>query len=183
MPPREEKPTVENRWWAEVGKAQGGPPPAKKGAGLVGDKFYRVAEGYDQQQALENLTDLNLRLIEQARPEEGRWAYIQMLDERVPRREIERIQREVHLPGYARGVIVDCGRSLRLLVTGTPPGERVLDLTLVSHPSFDCWIGREWVKEETYPSTAIALHRFRRQIRYYLSPESIAEQEGIRPRA
>ncbi|GIW40201.1 MAG: hypothetical protein KatS3mg076_0778 [Candidatus Binatia bacterium] len=174
------KPTVENRWWAELGRPKETIGPKKPAP--AGSRFYKVAEGYDQDRAREALTDLNLRLLREANPEEGKWSYLQLLPERFDRAKLEKIQAAVDLPPYARGLVVDSGRTIRLLVTGTPIGQRVLELALVEPPSFDCWVEEEWVHEELYRSRRQALARFRKLVRQYLSPEALAEFEAIRPR-
>lgn len=177
------KPTVENRWWAEIGKSKEGPSVTRDRPPLAGDQFYRIAEGYDQDHARDALTDLNLRLLHAANPPEGSWSVVQMLATCFPERELERIKRVVDLPPYARGAVIDCGRTIRLLVTGTPIGERLLELALVDKPSFDCWVKGEWVREELYRSTDKALGHFRTLIREYLSPEAVAAYDEIRAQA
>jgi hypothetical protein len=182
----EKKPTVENRWWAELGNKREG-ATAKRGEPTphppAGHKFFRIAEGYDQDRARDNLTDQNLRILHEINPELGKWSYLPLLKARFARRDLERVKQVVDLPAYARGVVVDSGRSIRLLVTATPIGERVLELALVDPPSFDAWVQNEWVREELYRDRNQALSRFRRHIRRYLSPEGIAEADSISARA
>lgn len=78
--------------------------------------------------------------------------------------------------------MVDCGRVLRLLVTGTPLGDRILDLTLSEPPSFDAWIGTDWVRERAFRDRKSALGGLRRYIAEFLSPEGIAAWEAMRAR-
>ena len=170
------KPTVENRWWAEVGKGKEAPAPKRDA--IAGAKFFEIAAGYDQDRARDNLTDNNLRLLLKANPEEGKWGRVQMLETTFPQRDLERIQRAVDLPPYARGAVIDCGQTIRLLVTGTPVGERILELALVETPSFDCWVKHDWVCEELYRNRNEALARFREHVRNFLSPEAIAAFEA-----
>jgi len=128
------------------------------------------------------LSDNNRRVLVDANPAEGEWAYTQLAEKPHNEQNRERIVAQVVLPSYARGVVVDCGRTLRLLVTGTPIGERVLDLTLGDTPSFDCWIEGEWVRERTFRDQRSALGALRRFIPALLSPEGIAAGEAIRAR-
>ncbi len=179
---KDAKPTVENRWWAELGNPKER-PVAKRDEAFAGDRFFKIAEGYDQDRARDSLTDQNHRLLVLADPPEGSWAYMPLLAERFPERELERIKQKLDLPAYARGVVVDCGRTIRLLVTGTPINERVLELALVEPPSFDCWVKGEWVREELYDNAGRALSQFRQHIRDYLAPEAIAVAESIRAQA
>jgi hypothetical protein len=139
----------------------------------VGSRFYRAAAGYDQDTAHAQLTEINLRILQVAAAEEGRWGHLAFFDQRFPRAERERIQTRIALPAYARGVVVDSGRTIRILVTGTPIGERILELFLGEPPAFDCWVLGEWIEEEEYASVEEALSAFRRHIEAYLSPAGI----------
>jgi hypothetical protein len=68
-------------------------------------------------------------------------------------------------------------------VTGTPLGERLLELTLGEVPSFDCWVRNEWVREALFDHADKALRALNQFIRDYLSPEGIACAEAIAARA
>lgn len=180
-PEGESPPAVKDRWWVETRlkrreRAVVAPAPAAP----VGSKFYRSGIGFNQETARSRLTDLNLKLLMQANPPEGGWGYVQLAETTFSERERERIKEQIGLPPYARGVLVDCGRSVRVLVTGTPLGQRILDLTLGDNPSFDCWIDGEWVRERLFRDTRGALGAMRRYIREYLSPEGIATWELLR---
>jgi len=182
---RAPEPTVANRWWVDVGGRERDREQAKvrRPAGPVGSRFFESAAGFDQERARERLTDDNQRLILAADPPLGGWAYVGLADNPFPERELDRIKRLVNLPEYARGVVVDCGRTVRLLITGTPPGDRVLDLTLGETVSFDCWVQQEWVEEAVFPDAERALRAFQKLIRKYLAPESIALHESVVARA
>jgi hypothetical protein len=108
---------------------------------------------------------------------------VRLAETSYPERELERIKRLVVLPAYARGVIVDCGRSVRLLITGTTIGERLLELALGEAPSFDCWVHHEWVREAVFDDADKALRALRGFIKQYLSPEGIAHAEAVAARA
>ena len=140
-------PAVKDRWWVETGdKRRERTAPVAAPAPPVGSKFYRSGIGFNQETARSRLTDLNLKLLMQANPPTGGWGYVQLAETTFPERERERIKDQITVPPYARAVLVDCGRSVRVLVTGTPLGQRILDLTLGDNPSFDCWIDGEWVR-------------------------------------
>ena len=174
-------PAVKDRWWVETGdkRRERAAQPVVQ-APPVGAKFYRSGIGFNQETARSRLTDLNLKLLTQANPAEGDWGYVQLAETTHPERDRERIKEQVALPRYARGVLVDCGRSVRILVTGTPIGQRILDLTLGDNPSFDCWIDGEWVREQLFRDSRAALGALRRYIPQYLSPDGIATWEFLR---
>jgi len=182
--PRDEKkgePTVTDRWWVDLGGTE--KVKQKRPTGPVGSRFFVVGQGFEQEPARERLTDDNLKIITAANPPEGDWGYVQLAETQYPQRELDRIKKLVALPTYARGVIVDCGRSVRLLVTGSPPGERLLEMTLGESPSFDCWVRHEWVQEAVFDDAERALKALQRFVRNYLSPEGIATWEANSARA
>ncbi len=176
---------VKDRWWVDFGDKGGAKAvvPVAPVAAPVGQRFYRAADGFDQEVARSRLTDLNLKLLVEANPDEGQWGYVLLAERPCPEKEAEQIRLAVGLPGYARGAFIDSGRSVRLLVTGTPIGERILELTLTREPSFDCWVEQDWVKEEIFKDRKRALRAFRDYIERYLSPASIAAWESDRARA
>ena len=174
-------PTVANRWWVDLGGTE--KVKVRRPAGPAGSQFFEVAHDFEQERARERLTDNNLKLLHAANPPEGGWGYVQLAETSYPERELERIKRLVTLPQYARGLIVDCGRSVRLLVTGTPLGERLLELALGEAPSFDCWVHHEWVREVVFDDGDKALRALRGFVVEFLSPEGIAHAESIAARA
>lgn len=174
-------PTVANRWWVDLGGTE--KVKVRRPAGPAGSQFFEVAHDFEQERARERLTDNNLKLLHAANPPEGGWGYVQLAETSYPERELERIKRLVALPQYARGVIVDCGRSVRLLVTGTPVGERLLELALGEAPSFDCWVHHEWVREAVFDDGDKALRALRGFVVEYLSPEGIAHAASVAARA
>jgi len=174
-------PTVANRWWVDLGGTE--KVKVKRAAGPAGSQFFQVAHDFEQERARERLTDNNLKLVHTANPPEGGWAYVRLAETAYPERELERVKKLVALPSYARGVIVDCGRSIRLLVTSTPLGDRLLELALGEVPSFDCWVHNEWVREALFEDAERALKALQRFIREYLSPEGIAHYDAISARA
>lgn len=176
-----QKPTVTNRWWVDLGGNEKG--RVKRTAGPAGSQFFQVGRDFEQETAKDRLTDHNLKLLVAADPPEGGWGYVRLAETAYPERELERVKRLVALPSYARGVIVDCGRSLRILVTGMPLGERLLELSLGEAPSFDCWVRGEWVREALFDDADKALRALQRFMRDYLSPEGVAHAEAIAARA
>jgi len=150
---------------------------------VAGTRFFRAGLGYDQDRARERLTDNNLKILLAAQPPDGGWAYVELGGGRHPHRDQERIRRSFNLPPYARAVLVDSGRVVRVLVTGTPLGERILEFSLGFAPSFDCWLRDEWVEERVFRTPADAIKASGKLIRQYLSPEAIAHSEAIAARA
>jgi hypothetical protein len=148
------KPNVENRWWVETTvkrprkPEQARPDPGTAGQGKpdeagfeetpaqldVAAGFYTVASDYNQDRAKEDLTDNNLRIARAANPQPGQWVFVAMTKEHYPERLIKRIKDEFRLPREARGVLLDHGRVVRLLVCGPQLEDWMLDVTLSDEP-------------------------------------------------
>lgn len=178
-------PNVADRWWVETkvaDKKKAAEEPAERQE-FAGLQFFRAAKGFDQEVARTRLTDLNMKLLVSGNPPEGGWGYVSLAETTHPERDTERIKESVHLPSYARAVLVDCGRSVRILVTGTPIGDRILDLTLSDKPSFDAWVFGEWVREIVFPDRRKAITGLRRLVDEFLSAEGIANWEALRAEA
>ena len=173
--------TVADRWWADLGDKRR--EPVKRQAGPAGTSFFRAAEGFEQDRARAQLTDNNLKLLTEADPPEGGWGYVQLAETQYPEKERERIKQMVNVPAYARAALIDSGRTVRILMTGTPIGARILELTLGEAPSFDCWIEGEWVREVVFKDINEAVKAFRGFLHEYLSPQGIAEWEQLRAHA
>jgi len=133
-------------------------------------------EGYDQEQACEHLTDLNLKLLAQANPAPGEWAYLPLVAERSPAKEIEKVKRALLLPPNACGVLVDSGLSLRAIITGTPLHDRVLEFNFIEEASFDCWIRGEWVYEAVFRNKHELLQRAADLLRRYMEKDVLNDE-------
>ena len=176
------KPNVENRWWVETSvkrprKTGPAAPDPRQGehdapqeAGSeqspvqlhIVENFYSVASGYDQDRAKEDLTDNNLRIARAANPQPGQWVYVAMTEEHYPSRLIKRIKDEFRLPREARGVILDHGRVVRLLVCGPQLEDWMLDVTLSDEPSVDVYVWNTMHRERLFKRAEEALRQARR---------------------
>jgi hypothetical protein len=176
------KPNVENRWWVETSVKRPRKPeaPAPDGAGTersapqgadsdqapaqlrIVENFYSVARDYNQDRAKEDLTDNNLRIARAANPQPGQWVYVAMTEEHYPARLIKRIKDEFRLPREARGVILDHGRVVRLLVCGPQLEDWMLDVTLSDEPSVDVYVWNTMHRERLFKRAEEALRQARR---------------------
>jgi hypothetical protein len=176
------KPNVENRWWVETTvkrprkPEQARPDPGTAGQGKpeeagfeetpaqldVAAGFYTVARDYNQDRAKEDLTDNNLRIARAANPQPGQWVYVAMTKEHYPERLIKRIKDEFRLPREARGVILDHGRVVRLLVCGPQLEDWMLDVTLSDEPSVDVYVWNTMYRERLFKRAEEALRQARR---------------------
>ena len=162
---------VEDRWWVDAGKKRrqsGRPDPVRQAETIVGDRFFSIGKGFDQDRARDILTDTNLSLIEQTNPEQGKWALISLNDQSSNPKQVDKVQRSLRLPKWARGVIIDSGSSMRAVATGDPVGERMIEITLGSQPCFDAYAGGEWVFEKSFRNRDRALREGSRLIARFL---------------
>jgi len=170
------KPNVENRWWVETTvKRKRNQPPKPGEPGGQGDKpeaelpklpvamgFYESARGYDQERAKEDLTDNNLRIAREANPEPGAWVHVEMTPEHYPPKLVQRIKDEFRLPREARGVLLDHGRLVRLLVCGPQLEDWMIDVTLGEEPSVDVYVWSTMWREQLFRRAEDALKQARR---------------------
>lgn len=178
--PDKQNSAVENRWWVDTTDKKR--PPVAKTEAAVGSRFFRAGLGFEQERARDRLTDNNLKILLDNEPPEGGWAYVQLAEKRHPQKDQERIRSALKIPPFARAVFVDSGRVARILVTGTPVGQRILEITLGYAPSFDCWVGDEWIEERVFKNPTEAIKAAKKLIHRYLSPDEIAHDEAISPR-
>ena len=131
-------------------------------ATAIVENFYSVARDYDQDRAKDDLTDNNLRIARAANPQPGQWVYVAMTEEHYPARLIKRIKDEFRLPREARGVILDHGRVVRLLVCGPQLEDWMLDVTLSDEPSVDVYVWNTMHRERLFKRAEEALRQARR---------------------
>jgi hypothetical protein len=158
------KPTVENRWWVETivkkpkKNVQAAPLPQLP----VAMGFYSVARDYEQDRAKEHLTDNNLRIAREADPPQGGWVYLAMTEEHYPQHLVKRVKEEFRIPREARGIVLDHGRLVRLLVCGPQLEDWMLDVTLTEEPSVDVYVWNTMYRERLFKRAEDALRQARR---------------------
>lgn len=169
-PEQEEQPTVENRWWVDSGtrKNRHSTPPAAREVEPIVGSLFAVGADFDESRAQKTLTNSNLNFIEEANPSEGTWEYMLVSETPSSPQRLARIKRFLRIPKWARGVLVDSGTSVRAIATGSPIGDRVIELTIGSQSSFDAWRRGEWVREKTFRSRDRALREASGLIHRYL---------------
>jgi hypothetical protein len=165
------------KWWVDQQKAgndsRKGGPPAPAAA-----RFYITAKGFEQERARAGLVDLNAKLLEAANPPEDGFGYLSLIDERCPPNVVERVKRALPLPRGGRAAIIDSGRSLRAIVTGSPPGERILEFNFNrEEPTFDVWVRGDWKEEIAFRDLGEIYRAARVLIEEYMGAEALAKPE------
>ena len=128
----------------------------------VAMSFYAVAKDYDQDRAKDDLTDNNLRIARAANPAQGDWAYVPMTEDHYPARLVKRIKDEFRLPREARGIVLDHGRLLRLLICGPQLEDWMIDVTLADEPSVDVYVWSTMQRERLFKRAEDALRQSRK---------------------
>lgn len=166
-----DRPTVENRWWVDQGKDTKGTPIPRPPA-QFGHRFFRTGDGFEQEHARLRLTDSNAKWLQEANPPADSWAIVQILPgERMQPARVDKVQAAFGLPAGGRGVIVDSGNALRLIITGHPWGERLVEVRLGEESTFDAWVRGEWVREALFRNFEDGLRRAPALVREYLTTE------------
>ena len=124
--------------------------------------FYKVAQDYDQDRAKEHLTDNNLRIAREANPPQAGWVYLPMTEERYPPNLVKRVKEEFRLPREARGIVIDHGRLVRLLICGPQLEDWMIDITLTEEPSVDVYVWNTMYRERLFRRAEEALRQARK---------------------
>lgn len=159
-------PGLANRWWVDEQRDEHGYLVERPRVPL---SFFRTAIGFDQDRAQARLTESNLKWFDEAGARPGEWAVLHLLpDERVPEPRLKKVLAAFAVPPNGRGVLVDSGDTLRAVLTGDPPGQRLVEVRVGRDCSFDAWVEGEWVCERTFRNVHDCLRRAPRLARDYL---------------
>jgi len=124
--------------------------------------FYQVARDYDQDRAKDDLTDNNLRIARAANTQPGGWVYLAMTEEHYPPHLVKRVKDEFRLPRESRGIVLDHGRLVRLLICGPQIDDWMIDITLGDEPSVDVYVWSVMHRERTFRRAEDALRQARK---------------------
>jgi hypothetical protein len=163
----------ETKWWIDRGPVKEREKPAAPVRGIVEKWAYDLLKGYNQEQAAKNLIDINSRLLKEVFVAPGTWGYFSMEVGKFPADRLTKIKNSLPLPAGARGLVVDAGFSVRLLITGEPIGERYVDINFTDAPSLDYWVRGELVEERLFANIGEALKKIRPNLPRYLNPPKV----------
>ena len=159
----------ESKWWIDRGpkkKEAGTTEPGQKG--IIERWAFELLKDYQQERALKNIVDINRRVIEEFDAGGKKWGYVSLGVGRFPQKKLTHIREGLRIPRYAKALVIDAGYSVRLLITGDPPGEKVVDVNFTEAPSMDYWINNELIEERLFASVDEALRRLRQSLHRYL---------------
>ena len=124
--------------------------------------FNQVARDYDQDRAKDDLTDNNLRIARAANTRSGEWVYVAMTEEHYPAHLVKRVKDEFRLPRESRGIVLDHGRLVRLLICGPQIEDWMIDITLGDEPSVDVYVWSTMYRERLFKNAELALRQARK---------------------
>ncbi len=158
----------EVKWWIDTGIKRHSETGERAPKGVIERWAFELLKDYRQERALQNIVDINGQALRELGANEERWVYLSLGVGEFPRKRLDYIKDSLRMPRYARALAIDAGYSVRVLVTGNPLGEKVLDINFIEAPSLDYWINGELIEEQMFRSVEEALKRLRRSIHRYL---------------
>ncbi len=167
-------PLEEVKWWIDRGPVKEREKEVRPARGIIEKWVYDILKNYDQEDAVRNVVDINHRILKQIPVESKGWGYLSLGIGTYPAKALARIKGSLQLPPGARGLIVDAGYSVRVLITGDPVGERIVDINFTPLPSLDYWVRGELVEERLFSNVDDALKKARSALAGYLKPSEAA---------
>ena len=158
----------EVKWWIERGPVRERERKNEPLGGIIEKWAYELLKDYSQEAALKSVAGINERIYKDLSVAPGEWGYQSLGIGKFNPGRLAKIKEALKLPPYARGLIIDAGYSVRILITGDPIGERVLDLNFIPHPSMDYWVKGELVEERLFTGLDPALRKLRPILNRYL---------------
>ena len=167
----------ETKWWIDRGpvKEREKPAePAKPAKGIIEKWAYELLRNYNQDQAVKNLVDINPKILKELAVAPGGWGYFSLEVGVYPPEKLARIKSGLPLPAGARGIVIDAGYSVRVVITGEPIGERYVDINFTEAPALDYWVNGQLVEERVFSNAGEALNKIRPHLPRYLNPQKIS---------
>lgn len=166
-------PVEEVKWWIDRGPAvKEREKETLLGRGIIEKWVYELLKDYSQDRAVQSVVDINPKILKALSVAPGEWGYLSLGVGSFPEAKLAKIKSALLLPARARGLVIDAGYSVRLLITGEPIGTSVMDVNFTESPSLDYWINGELVEETLFSSIDDALKRLRGRLAAALNPPS-----------
>ncbi|HEX5019071.1 MAG TPA: hypothetical protein VFX54_00320 [Candidatus Binatia bacterium] len=168
----DEKPQAfdETKWWIDRGPVKEREKAATPEKGIIEKWAYELLRNYNQDQAAKNLVDINTKLLKGLSVAQGEWGYYSLEIGTYPPEKLSKIKSGLPLPSGSRGIVIDAGFSVRVIITGEPVGERYIDINFTDAPSLDYWVNGQLVREQVYSNIGEALKRIRTELPRYVTP-------------
>jgi hypothetical protein len=163
-------PAEEVKWWIDRGPVKEKQKETPVGRGIIEKWVYELLKDYSQDQAVRNVVDINQKLLKELSVSPGGWEYLSLGVGSYPEKGLAKIKGSLQLPPGARALIIDAGYSVRILITGEPIGNRLIDINLTEAPSLDYWLDSQLLEERLFRSVDEALKKIRTSLSNYLNP-------------
>ena len=163
----------EVKWWIDTGTKRQPETEERVPTGVIEHWAFDLLKDYRQERALQNIVDINGQALRELGANEERWVYVSLGVGEFPLKRLNYIKDSLRMPRYARALAIDAAYSVRVLITGNPPGEKVLDINFTEAPSLDYWINGELVEEQMFRSIEDALKRLRNSVHRYLRKSTV----------
>lgn len=165
-------PVEEVKWWIDRGPVKEREKQTGLGRGIIEKWTYELLKDYRQEQAVKNVVDINPRTLKDLAQAPLGWNYVSLSVGTYPPERLEKIKKALPLPPFARALLIDAGYSVRLLITGEPVGERMLDINFTEAPSLDFFINNELIEEKLFPNLEVTLRSLQNTLaRYLVAPK------------
>ena len=170
MPDEKTQPFEETKWWIDRGPVKEREKPAAPIKGIVEKWAYELLKGYNQDLAMKNLVDINPKMLKELSVGQGEWGYFSLDVGVYPPEKLAKIKNGLPLPAGTRGIVIDAGYSVRVVITAEPIGERFVDINFTDAPSLDYWVHGQLVEERVFSNVGEALKRIRPALYRYVTP-------------
>jgi hypothetical protein len=160
----------ETKWWIDRKAVKEREKSAEPVKGIIEKWAFELLKNYDQDEAAKNLVDINLKILNGLTLAPSEWGYYSLDVGTYPPDKLAKIKSGLPLPAGCRGIVIDAGYSVRVIITGEPVGERYVDINFVDSPSLDYWVNGQLVEERVFSSMGEALKRIRQDLARYMKP-------------
>ena len=164
-------PVEEVKWWIDRGPVKEREKSEALGRGIIEKWTYELLKDYKQEQAVRNVVDINPRILKDLAQAPLGWSYVSLGVGTYPDDKLDKIKKAFQLPADARALLIDAGYSVRLLITGEPVGEKLIDVNFTEGPSLDYWVNNELIEERLFPNLDVALKAMRSSLPGLFEPD------------
>src|SRR5262245_24839820 len=168
----DQKPFEETKWWIDRRAVKERDKSAEPVKGIIEKWAFDLLKNYNQDEAAKNLVDINRKIFHGLTIAPGEWGYYSLEVGTYSAEKLAKIKSGLPLPPGSRGIVIDAGFSVRVIITGEPVGERYIDINFVDTPSLDYWVNGQLIEERVFSNVGEALKRIRPDLPSYLNPPS-----------
>jgi hypothetical protein len=159
----------ETKWWIDRSPVKDREKTVEPVKGIIEKWAIDLLKNYNQDEAAKNLVDINPKIFKGLTIPIGEWGYYSLDVGKYPPDKLAKIKSALPLPPNSRGIVIDAGYSVRVIITGEPVGERYVDINFVDAPSLDYWVKGQLVEERVFSNVGEAIKRIRQDLPSYLS--------------